>query len=96
MIYRIPFTQYELPDGRRSDVFFRTVRKEVEEAAKALIQNDFGFDVETLRTGEVSATVFDLNEDRNVAIVVAKKGPSLYLAIEEMILRTAKAKGTIK
>jgi hypothetical protein len=70
----IPFTQYLLPDGRtRPGAVERS--GDIEEKARRIIDAGFRFEAEVLRTGEVSLTVFDPEEEVDVDIEIGDNLP---------------------
>ena len=52
----IPFTQYHLPNGRRSLTEFETDSAAIDALAEKIIEAGGRFEMEILRTGEVSIT----------------------------------------
>ena len=65
----IEFTQYVLPNGRRKQIFLNAPREYVEKS-KAIINNGNRFEIEVLREGTVSMTIFneELEEDTNIEL----------------------------
>jgi hypothetical protein len=96
----VPFSQYLLPDGRRRSVWIeRSV--EVESLARELVERGVHFDVEALRTGDVSLTA-ELDEDDErvlrlgtpvLAIETCANGPAVPDAVDRLV-RTAHARLT--
>jgi hypothetical protein len=82
----VPFTQYVPPNGRREPVVFETDDAHAEKA-QAIRDRGFDFEIEVLRTGDVSATIADPILEEDVEIVVAKNGPPIASGIEAMIDR---------
>lgn len=61
--YKIPFTQYMRPNGRPVPVLHITHRADVFDKAGKITAEGFSFEIETLTTGEVSATIGDEHGD---------------------------------
>ena len=86
----VPFTQYHLPDGRASKEFFNFQDDEPEnqerfsEKLQELITNNVHFYSEILTTGEMSFTA-EL-DDELLANQLSNKGPTVYKAIENLVL----------
>lgn len=84
----IPFTQFHLPNGRRTEELFLCENKETAELAKKIIDAGGRFEAEVLRTGHVSLTVtydVDVEDGRqDIAIKVVENGPSVATAIDEL------------
>lgn len=59
---RIPFTQYTLPDGKKSEVSIDRP-PEIYDRAMAIIAAGFHFECEKLRTGQSSLTIGDKDGD---------------------------------
>lgn len=78
----IPFTQYLTPDGRTRPVVF-DASSDVEKRAHALIAQGCHFDIEMLRTGEVSMTC-EKDEDC-LSIEVCDNDKSVLAAVEKII-----------
>lgn len=80
----IPFTQYVLPDGRRRQTSIE-VAADVAEKAGSIISRGLRFECEVLSTGHVSLTIFDPEEEDDVAIEVLPNGPGIREAVEAMV-----------
>ena len=84
----IPFTQFLRPDGERRDV---TIDRppEVEAAALRLFEAGCRFEIEVLRTLEVSMEVVgpaDLDGDRpSLASLVVANGPGVPEAVDLLV-----------
>ena len=65
----IPFTQYMTPNGRKEPVEINR-SEEVEAKAHQIIASGFRFEIEILRTGQISMTITN-DEDGDVAIEIA-------------------------
>jgi hypothetical protein len=76
MTYEIPVTQYLLPDGRRRQETYKTEDADLNQKAQNIINRGWRFEVEILRTGDVSLTVTDPDEDGfDIEIEVFKNEP---------------------
>jgi hypothetical protein len=84
--FEIPFTQYLLPDGRKSRTTMETNR-EVYAKAQRILSAGLVFEIEVLRTGDVSATIVDPIEEIDVDITVGRNDHTLADNISEMIMR---------
>lgn len=84
--YHIPFTQYMLPDGRKSKQNFATEDRDVWRNACILLNAGFCFEAEILRTGDVSFTVTNV-EDGDYEIAVCPNDASVVDAIGQMLSR---------
>ena len=65
----IEFTQYILPNGRKKQLFIHATKEYVEKS-KAIIEDGNRFEIEVLRNGTVSMTIFnmELEEDINIEL----------------------------
>ena len=80
----ISFTQYLRPNGRKVSVQ-TDLDPETEAKAHKLIAAGYAFEIEELRTGQVSATIVHPDKDYDCAITVCKNGPDVPVAITKMI-----------
>lgn len=80
----IEFTQYLLPDGRRTTSEIER-GAEVEAKAREIIDAGYRFECEVLRTGHVSLTIADPREEEDVAIVVVPNGPGIGEAVDKLV-----------
>ena len=80
----IPFTQYLLPDGRTRPMRVPVVG-DIAEKADKILKHGWRFEAEILTTGQVSLTVFDGEEDENVAIEIIKNGPLVTKAVDRLV-----------
>ncbi|HEY1980720.1 MAG TPA: hypothetical protein VGH13_11585 [Xanthobacteraceae bacterium] len=83
----IPFTQYLMPNGRRSPV---TIDRPDDIAAKAqaIIERGYRFECEMLSDySTVSLTIADDDDDHEIEVV--PNGPEVPTAIDRMIERFA-------
>lgn len=82
----IPFTQYLLPDGRRTQVLI-DMPEDVEEIARRFIASGGKYECEILTTGDVSITaVKRINgEEGDVAIAVCPNGPEVPAKVDEVV-----------
>lgn len=84
--HRIPFTQFERPNGSTRQVFTEVSHK-VHEAAQELLTSqeyDFTFEAEVLPADAVSLTINDGECD--VAIEICANGSEVPKAVERLIL----------
>ena len=89
VVYRIPFTQYIRPDGRKKATAFE-VTGATAVVARELIGKGCRFEVEVLSTGEVSMTSThdDSPDGRDLAIEVCENGPAIDDAIIRLVAWT--------
>ncbi len=80
----IPFTQYLLPHGERRDELIE-VAPDIAAKAASLIERGFTFECEILRTGQVSVTITDPQEEIDADIRVIANGPGVREAVEDMV-----------
>lgn len=85
----IPFTQFLMPDGRRTSVEIDRP-EEVESIAQRLILFGCRFEIEMLRTGEISMTV-ERGEDETLAIEVCPNGPDVPVCVDRLVITAEKA-----
>lgn len=82
----IKFTQYLMPDGRKQEV---TIERDanVEQMANELIQLGYKFEIEMLRTGEISMTIeHPSNEDGEPLVIrVIPNGPLVPIMVDDMV-----------
>lgn len=84
----VPFTQFLMPNGRRQEV---TIDQppEIEALAKRIIAAGHRFEIEMLRTGEISMEIVrdvpDADIDDSIAGEICPNGPPVHLAVEKMI-----------
>ena len=89
----IPFTQFHLPNGQRT--LQQVDRPEIIELiAHGLIARGVRFEIEILRTGEVSMEAV-IGDDTTLAIDIVKNGPDVPLAVDRLIQTADKAMMTI-
>lgn len=81
----VPFTQYLRPNGRQVQVEI-ALDADTELKARAILDAGYTFEIEVLRTDEVSATIHSpvLEEDVHHARIVPN-GPQVPTAIKHMI-----------
>lgn len=80
----IPFTQFLMPDGRRTHVEIDRP-PEIEAKAHSLIQCGCRFEIEMLRTGQISMTV-ERGEDETLAIEVCPNGPDVPVCVDRIVV----------
>lgn len=86
---KIPFIQYHLPNGRPTQEYIDRP-DEVAKKAEILIARGYRFYAEVLRTGYVSLTVANPEDDRDIAIVVCPNGPDVTTKVDELIEQARK------
>ena len=90
----VPFTQFLRPDGRKQSV---TIERppEIAEAAQALIARGCRFEIEVLRTGEVSMECCREvdGEARALAQEIVENGPPVLDAVDRLVREAAAAIG---
>lgn len=84
--YLIPFRVYTLPNGRQSDESFPADCKATYDMAQDVINAGYRFEGEVLRTGQVSLTVHDIEEEMDVAIEICANGPAVRDAIRKLVI----------
>lgn len=89
----IPFTQYLLPNGRRSAVTIKRPAK-IEALAQKIIAAGCRFEIEMLQTGEVSMEILkdvpDPDLDDSVAMEICTNGPEVPVAVDKMVADAVK------
>lgn len=80
----IPFTQYLMPYGRKSDLNIE-VSDAVADKADSILAMGLAFECEMLRTGDVSVTITH-PENGDLDIRVTPNGPGIREAVEDLIL----------
>ena len=91
--YRVPFTQYLLPYGRKREVWIELCES-VGTSAQTLIDRGCRFECELLRTGQVSLTAEMDDEDGETAVLamrVIPNGPGVRAAVESLIAEAFRA-----
>lgn len=91
--YRIRFTQYLLPNGRRQPVDFVTQREDVFLKSEEIRRAGFHFECEVLRNGSYSGTIGDEYGDYAHAFVADASSPRCQTETERMILEFDVAAG---
>lgn len=89
---KVPFTEFVLPDGRRVEGYF-DVAADIAETAAALRERGYRFEVERLRTGEVSLECCGTDNDGehdSLAMLVVPNGPGMRDHVEQLV-RNAQA-----
>lgn len=81
----IPFTQYILPSGRKSETAIERPA-EIEAIADKFISAGGRYECEILTTGEVSLTA--VFEDDDVEIEVCDNGPAVRDAVDALVRRS--------
>lgn len=99
----IPFTQFLMPDGRQVPVMISRPA-EIEQQARAIIERGYTFEIEMLRTGEVSMEIikrvppFIDQDDEVIASELCHNGPTAgeSLGVPEAVDRMVKAAEAFK
>lgn len=86
----VPFTQYHLPDGRKSDTGIDRPA-DIEALAQSFIDRGGWFEAEVLTTGHVSLTAcFDMPDgDNDIEIELVPNGPGVPEAVDRLVRRAA-------
>lgn len=86
----IQFTQYMLPNGRKSQV---TIERsaEIEAKAQKIIEAGYDFECEMLRTGEIHLDC--CNTERQIAVEVVPNGPEVVAAVDRIVERAFQSLG---
>lgn len=69
---KIEFTKYILPNGRKEKVFFIAPMDVVQKGNK-ILEKGYRFEIEELRTGQISMTISDPIEEMDVDIRICNK-----------------------
>lgn len=80
----IVFTQFVRPHGERRAESVRRPQP-VEDAARKLVEAGCRFEIEVLRTGEVSMEVMGPDEDDSLWIEVCPNGPAVPEAVDRLV-----------
>jgi hypothetical protein len=84
----IQFTQFLRPDGRQQKVGIDRPRP-IEESALWLFENGCNFEIEVLRTGEVSIEVLSPEDDEGdrstLAVEILENGPGVPEAVDRVV-----------
>lgn len=83
----IPFTQYLRPSGRPIPIEL-PCSEGLSGVVDEILKRGYRFEVEVLRTGEVSFTISDGEQD--LAIELSANGPEVPSAIDRLISRFAR------
>lgn len=86
----IPFTQYLMPDGRKTKVTI-DMPANVEQAAHALIEKGCHFDIEMLSTGMISMTCE--KDDDCLSIEVCPNDERVVAGVEKIVKSAAAQQG---
>ncbi len=81
----IPFTQYLMPDGRKHQITIE-VPDNIGKLAHELIARGYRFEIEMLSDRHtISMTVFDPEEEVDIAIELAENGPAVPVAVHKLV-----------
>lgn len=83
---RIPFVQFMLPNGRQEPTSLPVDDPSTGKlASEILMTKRYRFECEVLRTGQVSVTCADSQEQEDIAIEVCRNGPAVTAAVSKMV-----------
>jgi hypothetical protein len=82
----IPFTQYLRPQGHTQRIAVRRPFA-ITQKAKHILSLGYVFEIEVLRTGQVSVSIADNKKGEDVEIEVCNNGPEVLIAVDTMIRR---------
>ena len=80
----IPFIQYLLPNGRRTETGIERP-EDIYDKAQEIIKAGYRFEAEVLTNGMVSLAISDDEKDHDIELV--SNGPDVPLAADRMINR---------
>jgi hypothetical protein len=88
----IKFTQFLMPDGRRTPV---TIDRpdEIEALAEEVIKGGGSFEIEVLSTGVVSITCEDHGREETLAHELCENGPPVPAAVDRVVREAARVLG---
>lgn len=88
----IPLTQYLLPDGRKTQTGIQ-LDQETEDLAKKIIADGYRFEIEMLRTGEISMEIVkdvpDPDCEDSIAMDICGNGPQVPIAVKGIVYDAA-------
>jgi hypothetical protein len=82
----VPFTQYILPNGKKRDLLMPASPEVMNKAGKILAEG-YRFEIEILRTGEVSATIMDPIQEVDADIIIVENDERCPRKVCAMIMR---------
>lgn len=83
---KIPFIQFMLPDGRQEETILTAESPSTAKmASEILMTKRYRFECEVLRTGQVSVTCADRQEEEDIAIEICQNGPAVPVAVSKMV-----------
>lgn len=95
----IPFTQFMLPDGRRGQISIDRA-PETESVAASLVQKGVSFEIEILRTGDVSMeALLPITADgdqASLAIEICANGPGVPCAVDRLVANARRALSAVR
>lgn len=97
----IPFTQYHLPDGRKTAEEFEPSSEAIQALADKLLAAGCKFESEILTTGQISMTVVGIppgeDEEHDIAIVLCRNDYGFIArAVETLVVKAALRMGLHK
>jgi hypothetical protein len=81
---RIPFTQFLRPNGEKRSVSIERPADIAEKAFK-LIDAGYTFEIEELRTGDISMEVWGWEDAESLAMKICENGPMVVQCVDKMI-----------
>ena len=80
----IEFTQYLLPDGRKTK---NTISRPeaVADKAQAIVSAGYTLELEVLTTGQVSMAIHDSEKGEDLAIEICGNGPEVLIHVDKLI-----------
>ena len=87
----IPFTQYLLPNGRKRPITIERPAA-IEAQAQALLGRGCVFEVEVLRTGEISLEALGPESDgdrETLSVEIVENGPEVPDAVDRLVVTAA-------
>jgi hypothetical protein len=79
------FTQFVRPDGHPREVSIDRPQ-EVADKAKEIEDRGYCLESEVLMSGQVSLTIFDPDDERDLAIELVPNGPEVPEAVDKLIM----------
>lgn len=81
---KIPFTQYMLPHGHKSETSIE-MDDAIFDAAAKLIEKGYRFECEILTTGDISITCVDPEDSGDIAIEICPNGPDVIATVAKVV-----------
>lgn len=81
----IPFTQYLMPNGRKTRVFI-ALDPETEAKAERILEAGYEFEIEMLSDHvTISMTIYDPELDQDIAAEICENGPQVPISVKKLI-----------